>query len=318
MVHFKKTTVRQLTFIILTFIVSTTFSACGQTKTKSNFEKTNIDIVTVDFIEIRNRAGQPDTLENQTKRLTNDQKNLFSEKFNSSKSNGLRKTIPLYFIDVHLKDGTKRNFRVNGQYIKENNDYCFDLGDSKFIETIWNELNSNQFNTKFFIKDESMYSPTFLTEFKARHSVYETVSLINDTIIVNNDRVGHIIIPTDLPLNQQVTYEKNENGKKQVLTVKRINYSTLEYSYYELSNGQKTNERQGTADLEPVFYFGAEGTFEDENENVYGMNEYIDNSEKVCWTYIYVGVGSIEKSFLINGCETDRNKFRTPELTRTK
>src|SRR5690554_7538226 len=37
MVHFKKTTVRQLTFIILTFIVSTTFSACGQTKTKSNF-----------------------------------------------------------------------------------------------------------------------------------------------------------------------------------------------------------------------------------------------------------------------------------------
>lgn len=297
MVHFKKTTVRQLTFIILTFIVSTTFSACGQTKTKSNFEKTNIDIVTVDFIEIRNRAGQPDTLENQTKRLTNDQKNLFSEKFNSSKSNGLRKAIPLYFIDVHLKDGTKRNFRVNGQYIKENNDYCFDLGDSKFIETIWNELNSNQFNTKFFIKDESMYSPTFLTEFKARHSVYETVSLINDTIIVNNDRVGHIIIPTDLPLNQQVTYKKNENGKKQ---------------------GQKTNERQGTADLEPVFYFGAEGTFEDENENVYGMNEYIDNSEKGCWTYIYVGVGSIEKSFLINGCETDRNKFRTPELTRTK
>lgn len=48
------------------------------------------------------------------------------------------------------------------------------------------------------------------------------------------------------------------------------------------------------------------------------MNEYIDNSEKGCWTYIYVGVGSIEKSFLINGCETDRNKFRTPELTRTK
>ena len=137
MVHFKKTTVRQLTFIILTFIVSTTFSACGQTKTKSNFEKTNIDIVTVDF---RNRAGQPDTLENQTKRLTNDQKNLFSEKFNSSKSNGLRKAIPLYFIDVHLKDGTKRNFRVNGQYIKENNDCCFDLGDSKFIETILQEL----------------------------------------------------------------------------------------------------------------------------------------------------------------------------------
>ncbi|HTO35244.1 MAG TPA: hypothetical protein VLZ72_03340, partial [Flavobacterium sp.] len=65
---------RQLTYI-LTLIISTTFTACGQTKSKSNFEKTNIDIVTVDFIEIRNRAGQSDTLDNLTKRLTSEQKN---------------------------------------------------------------------------------------------------------------------------------------------------------------------------------------------------------------------------------------------------
>ncbi len=173
-------------------------------------------------------------------------------------------------------------------------------------------------STKFFIKDETKYSRTFLNEFKERHSIYETVSLIYDTIIINNDTAGCIIIPTDLPLNQQVNYQKIENGNKHVLTVKRINYSTLEYNHYEENNGQKTNQRQGTADLEPVFYFGAEGTFEDENENVYGMNKYIDSSEKGCWTTIYVGVGSIEKSFLISGCETDRNKFRTPELTRTK
>lgn len=317
MVHFKKTTVRQLTYI-LTLIISTTFTACGQTKSKSNFEKINIYIETVDFIQIKNRAGQSDTLDNLTKRLTSEQKNQFVEKFNNSKQNGLRKAIPLYFIDVHLKDGTKRSFRINGQYIKENNDYCFDLGDSKFIESIWNELNPNQSNTKFFFKDESKYSQTFLAEFKARHSVYESVSLIDDTITINNDKVGHIIIPTDLPLNQQVIYEKTEKGTKHILTVKRINYSTLEYNYYEEVNGQQTNQRQGTADIEPVFYFGAEGTFEDENENVYGMNEYIDNSEKDCWIYIYVGVGSIEKSQLTHGCEMDRNKMNTGLLTRTK
>jgi len=172
--------------------------------------------------------------------------------------------------------------------------------------------------TVFFIKDESKYSQIFVTEFKERHSIYETVSLIDDTIIVNNDRDGHIIIPTDLPLNQQVTYQKTDNSKKQVLTVKRINYSTLEYNYYEDTNGQKTNPREGKADLEPVFYYGAEGAFEDENENIYGMNEYIDNSEKDCWTYIYIGVGSIEKSQLTYGCETDRNKLNTKLLLRTK
>lgn len=78
MVHSKKTTVRQLTYI-LTFIVSATITACGQTKTKSNFEKLNIDIETVDFIEIKNRAGQSDTLDNLTKRLTDEQKKQFVE-----------------------------------------------------------------------------------------------------------------------------------------------------------------------------------------------------------------------------------------------
>jgi hypothetical protein len=45
--------------------------------------------------------------------------------------------------------------------------------------------------------------------------MYETVSLIEDTIIINNDRKNFIIIPTDLPLNKTVTYRKTE----QVLTV---------------------------------------------------------------------------------------------------
>ena len=130
--------------------------------------------------------------------------------------------------------------------------------------------------------------------------------------------LGHIIIPTDLPLNQHITYTKTENSIKLVLIVKRINFSTLEYNYYEVSTGHKKNERQGTADLEPVFYFGAEGTFEDENENIYGMNEYIDNSEKDCWIYIYVGVGSIEKSQLTYGCETERNILNSKLMTRTK
>lgn len=317
MVHFKKTTVRQLTYI-LTFIISTTLTACGQTKTKSNFEKSKIDIETVDFVEINNKSVQLDTIQSDKKQLTEKQKNEFINKWNNSKSVGPIKSVTRFFITVHFKDGTTRQFRGSGQYLKEGNDIGFDLGDSKYLETLWNDLNAKQSKTIFFIKDETKYSQTFLKEFKERHSIYEAVSLIDDTIIVNNDRVGHIIIPTDLPFNQQVIYQKSENGKKQVLNVKRINYSTLEYNYYEETNGQKTNQRQGTADLEPVFYFGAEGTFEDENENVYGMNEYIDSSEKDCWTNIYIGVGSIEKSQITYGCETDRNKFNSKLLTRTK
>ena len=190
----------------------------------------------------------------------------------------------------------------------------------KQITTIENDITNpkNTKTTKFHIKDETKYSEKFLSEFKKYHEIYETVSLIEDTIIVNNDRENIVIIPTDLPLNKKVIYESTEKEKKQILTVNRVNISTLEYSYYEIVKGKKTNERQGKADLAPTFYFGAEGTFEDEDENVYGMNEYIDYSEKDYWTYIYVGVGNIEKSFLVYGCKADGKMVDTSELIRQK
>lgn len=172
--------------------------------------------------------------------------------------------------------------------------------------------------TQFYIKDEKQYSETFLAEFKAKHGIYETVALINDTIIINNDRENFILIPTDLPLDRLVTYEKSSEGIKYTLTVKRINFSTLEYSYFETVNEKKENEKQGQADLEPIFYFGAEGTFEDENENVYGMNEYINSSNNDCRTLIYIGVGSIEKSFLKQHCKSETDKFKTPLLAIKK
>ena len=190
---------------------------------------------------------------------------------------------------------------------------------SLFVTTCFGLTAQNEEkSTEFFIKDETKYSEIFLSEFKKYHGIYETVSLIEDTIFVNKDRDGYIIIPTDLPMNKIVVYEKTENGKEQVLSVRRVNISTLEYSYCEIVNGKKANERQGNADLHPAFYFGAEGAFEDESENVYGMNKYIDYSEKNCWTYILVGVGSIEKSCLVYGCEADRNKINTITLIRQK
>ncbi len=176
--------------------------------------------------------------------------------------------------------------------------------------------NSETKPTEFYIKDETRYSKTFIKEFKKYHSSYETVSLIDDTIIVNNDRRELIIIPTDLPLKKTVTYEKTEKNKKKSLYITRINISTIEYNYYEIVNWRKENHRQGTADLQPTFYFGAEGTFDDENGITYGMNKYIDNSVKDSWTNIYIGVGNIDKSFLIQGFETDRHKFCTSLLTR--
>ena len=56
--------------------------------------------------------------------------------FNSAKSSGLYKYIVEYWVDVTLKDGTKRILRVNSSNIKEDNDYCFDLGDTNYLKIL--------------------------------------------------------------------------------------------------------------------------------------------------------------------------------------
>ena len=120
---------------ILTLYISTIFTACGQTK--SIGAKQSIDLTTVDFIEIRKQSGQADTIQTNRKRLTNEQNILFVDKWNAGNSNGPCKFIVLYWVDITFKDKTKRTFRVNGKNIKEKSDFCFDLGNSKYIEQLW-------------------------------------------------------------------------------------------------------------------------------------------------------------------------------------
>jgi hypothetical protein len=143
--HFKKTTVRQLTYI-LTFIISTTLTAYGQSNTKSIFEKSKIDIETVDYIEINNKSEQLDSIQQDKKRLNEKQKNEFVSKWNNSTSVGTIKSLTSFYITVHFNDGTTRKFRGFGKFLKEDNDFGFDLGDFKYLETLWDELNIDHMN----------------------------------------------------------------------------------------------------------------------------------------------------------------------------
>ena len=111
-----------------------------QNKTKSIGDKQPIDYLTVDFIELHNQSVKVDTVSANSKKLTIEQAKIFIDKWNRSKAIGLYKFITLYRVDITFKDGTKRSFRINGKNIKENTDYCFDLGDSQFIERLWSQI----------------------------------------------------------------------------------------------------------------------------------------------------------------------------------
>lgn len=118
---------KQLIGLLSLFI----FMACGHGKHTD--DRRMIDLSKVDFIKI---CRQQDTAQN-CKLLTNEQAHLFVKKWNKSKSTGPCKYIVLYWIKVMFKDGTERIFRLNGKDIKSEDDWCYDLDDSQYIEQLW-------------------------------------------------------------------------------------------------------------------------------------------------------------------------------------
>lgn len=178
-------------------------TACGQTKNKSNFEKSKIDIETVDYIEINNKSEQLDTIQLDKKLLTEKQKNEFVSKWNNSKSVGPIKSMTRFFITVHFKDGTTRKFRGSGQYLKEGNDFGFDLGDSKYLETLWNELNIDHIkNIRYVFEDYIKYQES--TDSQDDKDLM-TKSLKSLSTVTNKDDLDLLINvwmyydPTDYP-----------------------------------------------------------------------------------------------------------------------
>ena len=122
---------------ILIFLLSTVLIACKQSKTKYADEKKSIDLATVDDIVLKKSSDQKDSLNINMKLLTDEQSKWIVDKWNNAKSKGPCKYVPTYWLEVHFKDGTKRTFLINGQTIKESNDDCYDLGDSKYLEQLW-------------------------------------------------------------------------------------------------------------------------------------------------------------------------------------
>ncbi len=129
-----------------------------------------------------------------------------------------------------------------------------------------------QDNWEFIVKDSAQYDIKFLNYW--RHVKPYSLAITNDSILVNKEYNNPILIPTDLPLNKESYYELKSSNTIYQLTVKRINYTNIEYTIKEKTKHKIFFSRQGTAILEPSFHLGAEGVYQKDEDEIYGMNEY--------------------------------------------
>ncbi|MCL1821492.1 MAG: hypothetical protein FWG22_01575 [Prolixibacteraceae bacterium] len=166
-----------------------------------------------------------------------------------------------------------------------------------------------------FVRDSTQYSAHFFEEVKRCFHDCKKISLINDSIIIDDNLTKTIKIPTSIPLNAEIEFSLTANSKQHSLKVRRINYSTIEYVYLEKTPDGIAVNLAGNADLNIEFYLSMQET-PAEADNTNGMDEYADNASNGCWTYIGISMKNLEKSFIIQGCE--EININSPEMTRFK
>jgi hypothetical protein len=123
--------------VLLVFVSFLIFT--GLATQKPSADKKNIDLTTVNSIDILKAFRPPDTTTCVWKRLTKEQMKLFVDKWNGTTDKELKKYITTFKVAVYFKNNTIREFRVNGQYIKENADWSLDFKDKGYFEKLYLE-----------------------------------------------------------------------------------------------------------------------------------------------------------------------------------
>lgn len=122
------------------------------------------------------------------------------------------------------------------------------------------------------IIDSTQYDIDFLQYWKQVKPY--PVRIVNDSIIINDESESPVLIPTDLGLDQVYNYKCEVSDTSYILTIKRVNYTNIEYFIEGTANEVVVFGRKGVAILEPSFYLAAEGLFERGEDEVYNMNDY--------------------------------------------
>ncbi|KAB2807722.1 hypothetical protein [Phaeocystidibacter luteus] len=129
-----------------------------------------------------------------------------------------------------------------------------------------------QSNPRVYVTDTSLYHQSLIDHWLELNP--NSLYISHDTIVVDGHVNSPILLPTDLPLNEEVHYKGAKGDTLFQMLITRQNYTTLEYHMHGSIHGDVYFIRQGTAVINPAFYFGFESIYNDEEGNAFGMIRY--------------------------------------------
>src|SRR5690554_3005185 len=139
--------------------------------------------------------------------------------------------------------------------------------------------------TEIIIKNKADYSDKFIQGLKKLG--YKKFELIDSLLIIDNkDTVTFSQTPK---IGEQRVYTGRQDNLAIAVTVKRINYTTVDYKIEMVEFGKTSHNQTGQSDIISSFFFGAESDEDERTGEGYFVTEFIDNRENNCYTHIRLG-----------------------------
>lgn len=182
-----------------------------------------------------------------------------------------------------------------------NNQLREKAADKNSVDTLPTVLADKQ-QQDIYIKDKSQYDQTFIDGLKDYN---EPIKLIDNYIVTGKDTT---YFPNDLPLNKETHFKAIKAGRHFLLTVRRVNQTSLTYDFEIIKDNETEDYKNGKAILGSMFFLGPEG--DNDIEGGYGSQEYSDN-EKDSWLSIRIEIGKAD-----NGKQRAKIHYGFSDTTR--
>ena len=158
-----------------------------------------------------------------------------------------------------------------------------------FVSSVYSQnVDKNEvpsYNTEIVIKNKAAYSEHFVQGLKELG--FQKIELIDSLLIIDNKDT---VLFSDTPkIGEARVYTGKQGNLAIAVTVKRINYTTVDYQIEMVEFGKANHTQSGQADIISSFFFGPESNIDEQTGEGYFVTEYTDNRADNCATQIRIG-----------------------------
>ena len=158
-----------------------------------------------------------------------------------------------------------------------------------FVSSIYSQnVDKNEvpsYNTEIVIKNKADYSEHFIQGLKELG--FQKIELKDSLLIIDNKDT---VLFSDTPkIGEARVYTGKKGNLAIAVTVKRSNYTTVDYQIEMVEFGKTSHTQSGQADIISSFFFGPESNINEQTGEGYFVTEYTDNRADNCATHIRIG-----------------------------